>query len=256
MPWERKEGARRVAKDTMVNVRSLLPALHAELEGLCARDKHRRSTMMDLADALKKSNACRNEWDKAAVHTICVAAQAAGIIEVTTGHTGYSANCYFKSSRNPPPPSDLWVGLPDFEAALPSSARSAVAAVARTGLKRPKRESSFEDKGDLFVEVSSDTPSSDDDIDSSPRPPLTARTRGDTVAAKGATANHSVTFQKREWGGTPQVLNVESEEDDDAPLSRRPVARAAAGAARRPPVAVAAKGKCKFSISDDDEFDL
>ncbi len=255
MPWERREGARRVAKDTMVNLRSLLPALHAELEGLCARDKHRRSTMLDLADALKKNSNCRNDWDKAAVHTICVAAQAAGIIEVTTGHTGYSANCYFKSSRNPRTPADLWVGLPDFEAPLPSAVRSAVRAGARTGHKRSQRES-FGDKSDLFVEVSSDTPSTDD-IDSSPPPPLHDRTRlgmirgGGVAAAKTATAS-----QKKVWGGTTQVLSVDSDEEDDAPLARRTVARVAAAAARRAPVAVAVKGKCEFSISDDEDFDL
>ena len=35
MPWERREGARRVSKDVLVNVGSLLPQLHAELDGAC-----------------------------------------------------------------------------------------------------------------------------------------------------------------------------------------------------------------------------
>jgi hypothetical protein len=254
MPWERREGTRRVQRDTLVNVRSLMSALHAELEGLCARDKHRRSTMIDLADALKKNSACKNEWDKAAVHTICVAAQAANIIQVTTGHTGYSANCYFKSSRNPPPPSDLWVGLPDFEATLPPAMRSVVTPGTRTGQKRTKRESSFEDRGDLFVEVSSDS----DGVDLSPPPPLPARARGSSVGgAGGAAAKNTTALQKSDWSGTTQVLSVDSDVEDDAPLVRRSATpRAAAAAARRAPVVVSAKKKCEFAISDDDDFDL
>jgi hypothetical protein len=210
--------------------------------------------MIDLADALKKNSACKNEWDKAAVHTICVAAQAANIIQVTTGHTGYSANCYFKSSRNPPPPSDLWVGLPDFEATLPPAMRSAVTPGTRTGQKRTKRESSFEDRGDLFVEVSSDS----DGVDLSPPPPLPARARGSSVGgAGGAAAKNTTALQKSDWSGTTQVLSVDSDVEDDAPLVRRSATpRAAAAAARRAPVVVSAKKKCEFAISDDDDFDL
>lgn len=260
MPWERRDGARRVAKDKMVNVRFLLPALQAELDGLCTRDKHRRSTMMDLADAVKKNSASRKEWDKAAVHTICVAAQAANLLQVTTGHTGYSANCYFKSSRNPPPPCDLWVGLPDFDAPPSSAARSAVAADARTGLKRTKRESSCDEKDTVLVEVSSDAPSFEEDIESSPpsfptRVPLFIGGGGGGAAA----ARNQTQTQTRERRGVAQiaqVLSVESDDEDDAPLVRRPQAASAVAGVRQRSVGAAVKAKCEFALSDDDEFDV
>jgi RecQ family ATP-dependent DNA helicase len=262
MPWERRDGARRVAKDKMVNVRFLLPALQAELDGLCARDKHRRSTMMDLADALKKNSLSRKEWDKAAVHTICVAAQAANLLQVTTGHTGYSANCYFKSSRNPPPPCDLWVGLPDFDAPPPSAAHSAVAAEARTSLKRTKRESSCDEKETMLVEVSSDTPSFEDDIEPSSSPPsfpsrvplLIGGGGGGAAAARNQTVTQ--TRERRGVAQIAQVLSVESDDEDDAPLVRRLQAPPAVAGVRRRSVGVAVKAKCEFAISDDDEFDV
>jgi hypothetical protein len=257
MPWERREGTRRVAKDKVVNVRSLLPALHAELEGLCARDKHRRSTMMDLADALKKNGACRSEWDKAAVHTICVAAQAANIIQVTTGHTGYSANCYFTSSRNPPPPSDLWVGLPDFDAPAAAAARAAPASDTRPGCKRSKREPSLEDKCGIIFEVSSDSISSDRDSYSFPPPHLPARSRGSSGGGEAAVPRNVTARGRKQLGGASQVLSVESDDDEDnAPLVAVPVVRAAAGGARRASVIAAAKCRDEFAISDDDDFDF
>jgi RecQ family ATP-dependent DNA helicase len=256
MPWERRDGTRRVAKDIMVNVRSLLPALHAELEGLCSRDKHHRSTMMDLADALKKNGACKSEWDKAAVHTICVAAQAANIIQVTTGHTGYSANCYFKSSRNPPPSADLWVGLPDFAAPPVAAARSATGVgVSKAGCKRSKREPSFEDIGDVIFEVSSDSISSDTDHPSPPPTNLSARARGAAVGRVAAAPRNVAVQGARQTSSASHVLCVESDDEDDAPLVEGPAARAAGGSARRMPLVAATKSKDEFSISDDDDFD-
>jgi RecQ family ATP-dependent DNA helicase len=256
MPWERRDGARRVAKDTMVNVRSLIPALHAELEGLCSRDKHRRATMMDLADALKKNRACRSEWDKAAVHTICVAAQAANIIEVTTGHTGYSANCYFKSSRSSPPPSDLWVGLPDFEAPPVAAARPSAGVGARAGCKRSKREPSFEDTGDVIFEVSSDSMPSDVEHYSLHTPHLTARARGSAVGGEPTVSKNAAAQGRKQIGRVSQVLCVESDYEDNAPLVAGPASYAAGSRARRAPAVAALKSRDEFSISDDDDFDF
>jgi RecQ family ATP-dependent DNA helicase len=262
MPWERREGARRVSKDVVVNIRSLLPALHSELALLCSRDKHRRSTMIDLADALKKNSACRVEWDKAAVHTICVAAQSANIIQVTTGHTGYSANCYFKSSRNPPPDSDLWVGLPDFDVTPSTSARAAVGAEVTSIHIGSKRKSLDGDHCNEFVEVSSDSPAADDGIDSSPPPPPSTRARGISVqrgrvVAANSGFNKVTTSRNTRLGGTKQVqlLSVESDDDDNAPLVCS-AARTAPGGAQLVSAGAVAKRKCELEISDEDDFDL
>ena len=61
---------------------------------------------------------------------------------------------------------------------------------------------------------------------------------------------------RKQLGGASQVLSVDSDDEDNAPLVAVPAARAAAGGARRASVVAAAKCRDEFSISDDEDFDF